>query len=124
MSDEPLGRLATDASPMDDDWEQRMARRAAERQQAERLVEDDDWVARLDRMGWSWVADMKLGEAVELLRWHRGNGPFACACIGPPGCCRYSVERAESLVRAAHIAAKLVAEWLSSRSPAPAGGAA
>lgn len=35
---------------------------------------------------------------------------MACACVGPPWCCRLAAERADDLNRAAHIAVRQIAD--------------
>lgn len=74
---------------------------------------------KLDRQGWERVADLTLGEAVDLLRDELDG--HACACIGPPFCCAYAYWQADALRRAAHITVKLIAE-LRAQSAATARG--
>jgi hypothetical protein len=71
--------------------------------------EPDEWqrsLARLEAEARARQVDMTLGGAVELLR----VPPWACACIGPPYCCRFSFDQARALQRAAHIAARQLAD--------------
>jgi hypothetical protein len=85
-----------------------MAARARERQAQHDNVEAAwarEW-AEIERQAIATRASMTLGEALELLN----APPWACACIGPPLCCRYSFIQARALQRGAHIVAKLLAE--------------
>lgn len=94
-------------------WEQRMSERAKERHaEAHAMLTkaaarewDQHW-ADLERMAMEQRAKMTLGEALDLLN----TPPWACACIGPPLCCRYSFIQAQALQRAAHIVVKLISE--------------
>lgn len=92
----------------DEDWEARMAARARERWVHQRVQDDAEWRAE-------WAAKhraemlrlattMPLSEALRLLNLE----PWACACIGPPGCCMDRYATARALKRAAHIAVKLI----------------
>jgi hypothetical protein len=66
--------------------------------------------------GWpkDMTPTMTLGEG---MRWlHRE--PFGCACIGPPWCCMDVDRQAARLHRAAHIVAKLVAEYAQPKEAA------
>ena len=95
-------------------WEERMAARTAQRRR-DALPEDrrpDPWarsLAELVEEGRLRQIGMTLGEAMRLLR----TPPWACACIGPPFCCRYAWERAAALQRAAHVSVKLFADRLA-----------
>lgn len=101
----------------DDGWEARMAQRAAERA---RRADTIEWAAierRLEAQGWQSVAGMKLGDAVDDLRWLDKNGPIGCACVGPPACCRFAYRQAQALQRGAHIVAKLLADADGQENP-------
>lgn len=94
-----------------DGWEQRMSARAevrkAVRKAAHQGVLDRERAARtaeLDRLAMAYRAGMTLGDGVALLNAE----PWACACIGPPHCCRYAFIQARALHRGAHIVAKLI----------------
>ena len=98
-------------------WEQRMAAQSAARREVTERIEraqgDIDYAARWraeERQAWARVAGMTLGEAAAMLSAWREHGPVACACIGPPFCCRYPYRQAEALVRAAHIIARLLTD--------------
>jgi hypothetical protein len=60
---------------------------------------------------------MTLGEALEILT----ACPIACACSGPgpwPGCyCGWTIAEARALHRAAHIAARQIADLAASGVP-------
>lgn len=95
----------------DDGWERRMSARAEVRNAARQgvlgRVEDREHAVRtaeLDRLGVTYRAGMTLGDGVALLNVE----PWACACVGPPHCCRYSFIQARALHRGAHIVAKLM----------------
>jgi hypothetical protein len=75
------------------------------------MIETDaQWAARVDAQGRARVAAMTLAQAVDLLRAE----PFACACVGPPWCCRYAFGQAQALLQAAHITIKMVADTIGS----------
>lgn len=59
--------------------------------------------------GHARVADMTLAKATDL---HR-TPAWACACIGPPYCCLFAYDQARALHRAAHIAARQMADLLA-----------
>lgn len=91
-----------------------MAERAKARGEGRDKWRDLSWerhVADLQRQGRDAVQGMTLGEAVDRLRG-LAERQVACACIGPPFCCRFGYEQAYALQRAAHIAAKLVADHM------------
>lgn len=93
----------------DDGWEQRMSDRTAVRR-AERKAEEDAEIRRQaaehDQLGFLGMASMTLGQAVALMR----TPPWACACVGGLNCCRFQYGQARALMRAAHIAVKMVSE--------------
>jgi hypothetical protein len=65
-----------------------------------------EW-ASAERQGREWAQDMTLGEAVTLLAGFERE-PWACACVGPPQCCRYRFDQAKALRRGAEIAAGVI----------------
>lgn len=65
---------------------------------------------RLDR---ERLAGMTLGEALDLLR----TPPWACACIGRPGCCIDRYAQAHALQRGAHITARLITDYTRKATP-------
>jgi len=90
-----------------------MAARAHERLDQEREIErlraEREWQAvygDAEATGWRWAASMTLGVAVNY--YGRHAEVWACACVGPPHCCRFRVEQAHELQRGAHIVAKLL----------------
>lgn len=97
----------------DEGWEARMSARAKDRERVQRAVsrvaEAREWDARIaegERLGMAYRAGMTLGGAMALL-----NGPrWACACVGPPHCCRFSFIQAKALHRGAHVVVKLFAD--------------
>ena len=94
-------------------WEARMAARTAERARVAAAlatsIEDTRWArwrGLIEREEVARRAHMTLGEATEL----RAAAPWACACVGPPHCCRYAIDQAAALNRAAHIVARLLTD--------------
>lgn len=65
--------------------------------------------AGADAEGVALAAGMTLGGATRLLR----VPSWACACIGPPYCCRFAFDQARALQRAAHVSVKLFADRLA-----------
>lgn len=94
-------------------WEARMAARAAERARVAAILSTSVEAVRyarhradVERLGRAWQASMTLGQAIEL----RNAAPWACACVGPPHCCRFRGAQAAALHRGAHIVARLLAD--------------
>ena len=59
--------------------------------------------------GRALVQGMSLGDGVALITEFE-RAPWACACIGPPLCCSFSLAQAHDLRRAAHSGAKLLTD--------------
>ena len=104
----------------DDGWEQRMSARAEGRKASRALLdqsaEDREYarsVAQLERLAMANRAAMTLGDGVALLNAE----PWACACVGPPFCCRYAFTQARALHRGAHIVAKLILSAANGETP-------
>lgn len=101
---------------MADTWEERMSARAHERWMPHRIAEDSRWRAEMHaahRAELVRIAGyMTLGQAREYL----SREPWACACRGRPDCCMDRTTVARALIRAAHIAVKLVVDHAKARS--------
>lgn len=81
------------------------------------VCEWDVLVGQLEEQARRMVANETLGEATRSLRWVRENGPIACACVGPPYCCRYGWRQSEALHRAAHILVRQLADLRDRLAP-------
>ncbi len=98
---------------MGESWEARQAARARARLDEQRDIErrraEREWQAvygDAEATGRKWAASMTLGVAVTY--YGRNGEVWACACVGPPYCCRFRAEQAFELQRGAHIVAKML----------------